>query len=253
MCAGAIAQNTTEPEINTDRPTVTPSPLVVPQNYIQVENGLVLRKEFRGSSFNVPQTLVRLGVLPKTELRLVAPNYFLIKGNQSSISGTADMSVAIKQQLGPLPGNIQLAVIPGLTVPTGSAAFSTDKVDPFVQLTAAKSLSANWTLGSAQSLFVQTEEAEAQAQGISSRRKNIIYQPTCVLFRKLGPRADLFFEYAGNFARRRISDQVLDSGCVFRFRRNQQVGIRTGVGFTKASPVVFVELGYSFLLGKIIK
>ncbi len=248
----ATAQTVTGPEIVTDRPTITPAPFVVPPNYIQAENGLVLRKEYRGGSFNVPQTLIRLGVLPRTELRLTVPNYFLIRGGQNDVSGVNDMTIGMKAQLGPLPGKIDLAVIPGFAVPTGSASLTTNAVDPFVQITASRKLSENWTIGSAHSIFLQTEAAETQTQGISSRTKNVIYQPTCVFFRKLGPKADLFAEYAGNFTKGKLSDQILDSGAVYRFRRNQQLGIRAGVGLTKASPTVFVELGYSLLLGKLI-
>lgn len=248
----AMAQLAPGPEIVTDRPTVTPAPFVVPPNYIQAENGLALRKEHSGGSFNVPQTLVRLGVLPRVELRLTVPNYFLIKGGQNDLSGVNDMSVGTKVQLGPLPGKIDFAVIPGFTIPTGSTSLSTNAVDPFIQFTASRKLSENWTIGSAHSIFMQTEASETQTQGISTARKNVIYQPTCVFFRKLGPRADLFAEYAGNFAMAKLSDQIIDSGAVYRFRRNQQIGIRAGVGLTRASPTAFVEFGYSFLLGKII-
>ncbi|NJL70487.1 MAG: transporter [Candidatus Competibacteraceae bacterium] len=241
------------PEIVTDRPTVTPAPFVVPTNYVQAENGLVLRKEHAGGSFNVPQTQIRLGVLPRTELRLAVPNYFLIRGGQENISAVADMSVGVKIQLGPLPGKIDLAVIPGFTMPTGSKALTTGAVDPFVQITAARRLSENWTLGSAHSIFLQTEAAETQVQGVTTNQRSVIYQPTCVLFRKLGPRADLFTEYAGNFTKGKLSDQIMDAGAVYRFRRNQQLGIRLGAGLTKASPTAFVEFGYSFLLGKIIR
>jgi len=247
------AQSSSDPEIKTDRPTVTPSPYVVPPSYIQAENGLALRKEYRGSSFNVPQTLVRLGILPRTELRLVVPNYFFIRGGQSTISGVADMSLGAKVHLGPLPGKIDLAIIPGFTVPTGSALLTTDAVDPFVQITLARKFFQNWTIGSAQSIFMQTEEAESQAQGISTNKKNVIYQPTMVVFRKIGLKADLFSEYVGNFTKGKLSDQIIDAGVVYRFRRNQQLGMRTGVGFTKVSPTVFIEFGYSFLLGKIFR
>lgn len=249
----ALAQSAPPPEIVTDRPTITPAPFVVPVNYIQAENGLALRKEYRGKSFNAPQTLVRLGVLPRAELRLTVPNYFLIEGAGDHISAVNDISVGAKIQVGPLPGKIDLAIIPGFTVPTGSPSLTTNAVDPFIQFTASRRVSANWTIGSAQSVFVQTEESEAQAQGITSKRKKAVYQPTLIVFRKLGPHADFFSEYAGNFAKGRMPDQIIDAGAVYRFRRNQQLGIRTGVGLTKAAPATFIEFGYSLLLGEIIR
>ncbi|CAN5299130.1 hypothetical protein BH11CYA1_BH11CYA1_22340 [soil metagenome] len=248
-----LAQSSPLPVIVTDRPTITPAPFVVPVNYIQAENGLALRKEHQGRSFNTPQTLVRLGVLPRLELRLTVPNYYLINSGETHISGVSDISVGTKIQAGPLPGKIDLAIIPGFTIPAGSKSVTTGAVDPFIQFTASRSISKNWTVGSAQSIFLQTEEAETQAQGVTSTKKNVIYQPTLVVFRKLGPHADLFSEYAGNFTKGKLSDQIFDAGAVWRFRRNQQLGIRAGVGLTKASPTTFVEFGYSLLLGKILR
>lgn len=241
------------PEICTDRPSVTPSPLVVPQNYFQAENGIALRKEHSGGTFNASQTQLRLGVLKRAELRLSVPNYFLTRGSAQDVSAVSDMSVGTKIQLGPLPGKFQMAVIPGLTLPTGSKALTSNAVDPFIQLTAAHQLSDNWSVGSAHSIFMHTEAAETQVQGITSTRKNIIYQPTCILFRRLGPHADYFLEYAGNFTRYKLSDQIIDTGAVYRFKRNQQIGFRCGVGLTKASSTAFVEFGYAFMLGKIIR
>jgi hypothetical protein len=247
------AQDAPGPEIVTDRPTVTPAPVVVPPNYVQAENGFALREEYSGSSLNTPQTLIRLGVLPRIELRLTVPNYYLIRNNGATTSGVDDMSVGFKAQLGPLPGRIQLAIIPGFTVPTGSKDLTTHAVDPFIQTVASKRIKENWTLATAQAIFIQTEEEEVQVQGISSSCKAVIYQPTCVLFRKLGHHADAFIEYAGNFTKQKLSNQIIDLGAVHRFRRNQQLDIRVGCGFTKASPAAFVEFGYSILLGKLIR
>jgi hypothetical protein len=251
--AKSQAQGTQTPEIVTDRPTVTPSPLVVPPNYVQAENGLALRKENRGRSFNAPQTQIRLGVLPRMELRLAVPNYFLVRGGEDNISGVADMAVGTKIQLGSLPGKIDLAVIPGFSVPTGSASLTTHAVDPFVQTVVARRISANWTLSSAQSIFIQTEAEETQVENFQTTWKSVVYQPTFTASRKLGPHADVFSEFVGNFARGRVSDQIIDIGGVYRFRRNQQLGTRIGVGLTTGSSTAFVEFGYSLLLGKIIK
>ncbi len=244
------SQNTSTPQIATDRPTVTPSPIVVPINYIQAENGLALRKQPNWSEFNVPQTLIRLGVLPRTELRLTVPNYFL---NHGAISGTADMSVGLKEQLGPLFHRFQLALIPGFTIPTGSRSMTSNAVDPFLQIVASYKLSNHWTFASAQSIFQQTVEEEVQTEDILLHRKQLIYQPTAVLSRKLGAKANAFIEYAGNFTRRQLSDQIIDIGGLYRLRSNQQIDVRFGVGLTKVSPTVFIEFGYSLLVGKLLR
>lgn len=242
------------PEIVTDRPSVTPAPTVIPQNYIQAENGLALRLDNGAGVFNVPQTLIRLGVLPKTELRLTAPNYFLIRGANQNLSGVEDISVGVKQQLGPLFKTFNLAVIPGMTVPTGSKSLTSRAVDPFIQIVFSQKLSKNWTIGGAQSLFHQTEAAIVQdVQFVATNKKAIIYQPTVIVNRNLGARANVFWEYVGNFERGETSDQLIDSGFLYRFKRNQQVSLRFGFGLTRPAPITFIEFGYSFLVGKLIR
>lgn len=248
------SSNTPGPEINTDRPTVTPTPFTVPPNYMQAENGLGLTKEHAGQSFNAPQTLIRLGVLPRVELRLTTPNYFLVRGGANDLSGVTDMSVGSKIQLGPLPGKLQLAVIPGFTVPTGSKVLSSNAVDPFVQIVAGRSLSKNWTVCSAHSIFLKTVVSEPQNDlEAPTSNQGVIYQPTFAFIRKLSPKADFFTEYVGNFQKSTLSNQIVDCATLYRFRRNQQVSARLGIGLTKASPTAFVEFGYSVLLGKILR
>jgi len=243
-----------EPVIDTDGPSVTPTPFTVPSNYIQAENGLALTKESRGRSLSVPETLLRLGLLPRAELRLVVPNYLLIQGVNPAVSGVSDMSVGTKIRIGPLPRKINLAVIAGLTVPTGSKDLTSNAVDPFVQIIAGRKLSENWTLRTAHAVFVRTQAEESQNQGqVQSVDKNVVYQPTCDLIRRLGPNGDCFAEYVGNFQRSTRSNQFIDAGVLYRFRRNQQLNARFGVGLTSNSPAAFVEFGYSLLLGKLLK
>lgn len=244
----------TGPEIDTDRPSVTPTTSTVPPNYIQAENGLALTKESSGRSFNVPQTQLRLGLLPRAELRFAVPNYLLVQGVHPAVSGVADMSVGAKIRIGPLPGRFDLTVIPGFTVPTGSKSLTSNAVDPFVQIVAGRKLSENWTIRSAQGVFIRTEAEESQNQGeVPSVDKNVVYQPTCDLIRKLGPKGDCFVEYVGNFQRSARSNQIIDAGALYRFRRNQQLSARFGFGVTSAAPTAFVEFGYSLLLGRLLK
>ncbi len=213
---------------------------------------MALTKESRGRSFNIPQTDVRLGLLPRAELRFAVPNYLLVQGVHPAVSGVADMSVGAKIRLGPLPKRIDLAVIPGFTVPTGSNGLTSNAVDPFVQIVTGRQFSENWTVRSAHAVFIKTEAEESQNQGeVPSVDKNVVYQPTCDLIRKLGPKGDCFIEYVGNFQRSTRSNQIIDAGGLYRFRRNQQLSARFGFGLTSNSPTAFVEFGYSLLLGKL--
>lgn len=54
-------------------------------------------------SYDFPESLLRYGLLQKTELRLVVPHYFYdLPAGRSATSG--DIALGLKQQLGPFHG-----------------------------------------------------------------------------------------------------------------------------------------------------
>jgi Putative MetA-pathway of phenol degradation len=79
---------------------------------------------------DLSETLVRFGISDRTELRFVAPNYFEALTGQNSDSGFGDFALGIKQQLGPLPGDVDLAVIVASSLPTGATRISSHGYDP---------------------------------------------------------------------------------------------------------------------------
>ena len=64
-----------DPEIVTDRPDVTESSIVVPKASLQVENGATWTTDHAFQTFDLSESLIRLGVATRTEIRLVVPNY----------------------------------------------------------------------------------------------------------------------------------------------------------------------------------
>ena len=62
--------------IVTDRPSVTDSSIVVPAGSIQAENGFLDNTTEALRTLDGPETLVRFGVLSKTELRFYVPDYY---------------------------------------------------------------------------------------------------------------------------------------------------------------------------------
>jgi len=65
----------TQVPIATDRPSTTASSVVVPPGSLQAENGFADTAEQRQTTSDGPETLLRFGRLPKTELHLIAPEY----------------------------------------------------------------------------------------------------------------------------------------------------------------------------------
>ncbi len=81
---------------------------------LQSENGLTWSAAHRTQTVDLSETLVRLGILRKTEARLTVPNFsstsFGKPESGKPESGFGDFSLGLKQ-LGPLPGGVDLSVI----------------------------------------------------------------------------------------------------------------------------------------------
>jgi hypothetical protein len=107
--------------INTDRPAVTDSSVVVPSGSLQFENGFADTVSQGQQTFDGPETLMRFGAASKTELRLTAPDYF---GQPGTSSGFGDLGVGLKQQLGSTPGGFDVSIVLSLSTPTGARGIS---------------------------------------------------------------------------------------------------------------------------------
>ena len=129
-----------ESEIVTDRPDVTESSIVVPVGSIQFENGFTLTGDHGPQSVDFSQTLIRLGILANTEFRFVVPDYIHGVGSIPTRAGLEDLAIGIKQQLGPLPGGLDLAMIVAASIPSGAHAVSSGGYDPFVKFPWSKDL-----------------------------------------------------------------------------------------------------------------
>jgi hypothetical protein len=136
-----------EPEIVTDRPDITESGIVVPKDSLQFENGATWTSDHGETTLDLSETLVRFGISDRTELRFVAPNYFDGLTGANSASGFDDIALGMKQQLGPLPGDVDLAVIVAFSLPTGAPRISSHGYDPFIKFPWSKDLKDGWSIG----------------------------------------------------------------------------------------------------------
>jgi hypothetical protein len=212
------------PSIATDRPSVTDSSVVVPVGSLQFENGFA----DTAGVIDGPQTLVRLGVLSKTELRFTAPDYF-------SNGGFGDVAIGMKQQLGPAAG-FDVALVLTLSLPTGARGVSSHGYDPSVQLPWSRALSSKWTAAGMLSVYFPTQRD----------RRNVTGETTFLIDRTLTGRWDAFLEYAGDFAERGGPRHLAHTGTSYRVTPRQQVDVHVGVGVSRAAPHHFIGVGYSF-------
>jgi hypothetical protein len=226
--------------INTDRPAVTNSSVVVPAGSLQLENGFLETGAGGQSVVDAPETLVRFGLAKTTELRFNVPDYFynLTTGNGVG-SGFGDMAIGVKQQLGPTHG-FDVSVIAFVSLPTGANGVSSGGYDPGVQVPWSRALSGNWTAAGMFSVYWPTYQSP---QG---RARNVTGETTFLIDRQLTKPWDAFVEYAGDFPEVGGSRDLLHFGTAFKVTRQQQIDFHFGVGLSLATVNHIVGVGYSF-------
>lgn len=240
ICCAQSPSNVTDPEITTDRPDVTESSIVVPKGSLQIENGATWTVDHGSETFDLSESLIRLGVSTRTEFRLVVPNY--IGGITGPVAtGFGDVALGLKQQIGSLPGGVGLAVIVALSLPTGASRVSSHGYDPFIKFPWSKDLRSGWSIGGMQSLFWNTD----------GKRRNADWQPTFYVEKEIAKPWDAFVEYAGDFTQRGGPREMAHFGTAYRLTPNQQVDFHFGFGVSSAAPRRFFAVGYSFRLDKL--
>jgi hypothetical protein len=228
--------NSAPPVIATDRPAVTDSSAVVPYGVLVVENGFLDTAELGHSVLDFPESLVRLGVGPSTEVRFTLPDYYQDSATGQP-SGFGDIEAGMKQQIPGVPWKFQVAVVLSLSFPTGARAISSHGYDPSVQVPWSRALSSNWTAAGMLSVYAPTQNGS----------HTVIGETTFLLDRQLTKAWDAFTEYAGDFPEAGGPRHLLHFGTAYKIGSRQQVDVHYGIGLSSAAVDHFVGFGYSFL------
>ncbi len=215
--------------IATDRPDFTESAVVVPKGRLQLESGLT----FSNQDLTLPELLARYGLSERWELRLGTPNR--VRNRPDRRWGWSDAYVGAKYQVGPLPGGIDLSLIPAIYIPTGSRGFSSRAVDPELKICYARDLSSRWSLSGMTHLFGATLDGQ----------RRFGTQQTVSFGYGITERFKWFGEYAGVWTKAQPSDQVLHTGFTYLLSENTQIDLHGGFGLTPAAPDAFIAAGYS--------
>src|SRR6266404_5199938 len=110
-------------EISTDRPDVTNSSLVVPAGSLQIENGFNSSARDGTRLVDGTNTRLRLGITQCLELLVDVPTYFAnVRGLEGS--GFSDVAPALKWQISPIPGKVDLSAVFGVALPIGSTGIT---------------------------------------------------------------------------------------------------------------------------------
>ncbi len=226
------------PPIATDRPAVTNSSIVVPAGSLQAENGFLATNTQGQNIADGSETLVRFGILQRTELRLYVPDYYYNLSGSGVGSGFGDLALGFKEQFGPLPGRFDVSAAVFVSFPTGANRVSSGGYDPGLQVAWSRALSSKWTAAGMLSLYGPTEE----------HSHNLTGEATFLMDRQLTGPWDAFVEYVGDFPERGGTRQLIHFGSALKLgkRQQQQLDFHFGVGLTPAAVNHFIGVGYSF-------
>ena len=252
LTAGAPMLGEVDYWIDPDRPHIADSSVNVPKGLMLQENGFQqLYANRKTGTFDFPETLMRLGVTNRTELRFNTPNYFsqsvqalnpnLGAATQSAV-GFQNMQAGFKRRLGPLgPSKFQIAVNPYISIPTGFYNQS-KRVDGFIKFPFSQEINERWDIEGMESFFDPT--------GADGHR-NFDWQNSLVLNRSWGRQKNVFIEYVGDLFEHGAMSNLIHFGGAYRPTRRQQMDVQFGFRITNAAPIAFFGFGYSFLLGSL--
>ena len=222
-------------EIETDRPDVTNSSLVVPTGSLQSENGVNLSARGASQTLDGTNSRLRLGVAPCLEVLVDLPNYFAAPRGQAG-SGFSNVAPAVKWQISPLPGKVDLSATFGLGLPTGTAAMTGTGAQPYLQFPWSYELTRDWGLSGMVTTFLRPSDPASK----------LTEEATFVVEHKFGERAALFVEYVGDFPDRGGPSHLINSGALYRVTPRQQLDFHVGFGLNHNAPDYFFGFGYSF-------
>jgi len=227
-------------ELVTDRPDFTESSVVVGKGIWQLETGTAYVGEADARAFAAPQALLRLGLTNRLELRLGGSGFLSERataGAEPTVGGS-DFEVGAKLTLlDEERAGFALAVIPIVSLPVGSEAFTSGGVDPTVKVTWSRELPSGFGLSGNFNVMSQTEDDSRVTRGAWSA--------------SLGH--DLFLGWGGyaevygfsSVERDGQAAWTFNGGLTHGFGPDRQLDVTVGRGMTAAADDWFVSAGFS--------
>jgi hypothetical protein len=221
-------------EIITDRPDVTNSSVVIPAGSLQIENGVNLSARDGDRVIDGTNTRLRFGIANCLEFLMDTPTYFANVGNPQN-SGFSDVAPALKWQISPVPGKVDLSAVFGVALPTGTTNIVGPGAQPYLQFPWSWELRSGWRLSGMFTEFFHPSEP-------TSKR---VTETTFAIEKQVTERASLFVEYVGDYPASGSPAQLLNSGGLYRLGPNQQLDFHVALGLNHNAPSYIVGVGYS--------
>jgi hypothetical protein len=245
----------TEPLV-TDRPDFTESTDAVPSGYVQLEMGYTFTYDREGEdrvrSHTMPEMLWRIGLFEDFELRIGWEGYTFEESQtltetdrgrpvlrETWSQGANDLSLGFKYEYCEQDGLVpHFGVIGEITVPSGSAGFSSGDVDPEVKLLWAYDLTEWLSVAGNVNFAVPTEDGHRFFQTAAS------VSAAASITDALGT----YVEYFGFYPASQHTDcaHYLNGGFTYLITNNFQVDVRAGVGLNEEAEDFFTGIGFAW-------
>jgi len=226
-----------ESPITTDRPDVTNSSLVVPQGSFQNENGINFSQRDGSREFDGTNSRLRWGIAPCFEILVDLPTYFAALNGPLN-SGFTNVTPAMKWQISPVPGKIDLSVTLGVGLPSGTKAIAGPGAQPYVQFPWSWELGGGWGISGMLTNFMVPADPT----------NKLSTETTFALEREFAERVFLFIEYVGDYHVHGGPGYLFNSGGGYRITPTQQIDFHIGIGLNANVPAYIFGIGYSFRL-----
>jgi hypothetical protein len=226
----------------TDRPDFTESALTVPKGLAQAEFGVTVSRMGSDRETAYGELLMRLGMGPKTELRLGIPSYMSSRVAGQRTSGFSDSSLGVKYNLvraGDALGLRQydVGVILATTLPTGASAYRENTLQPGFKILLASA----WTDKIALSGNLNYDYASEGGQRFSAVTSSFSVGYS------LTDRVAAYTEYFGTYpgGKGRENSHYLNAGLTYLCNNDFQLDARAGKGLNGIDDDTFFGVGAS--------
>ncbi|MEO6734562.1 MAG: transporter [Ferruginibacter sp.] len=223
-------------EIETDRPGETESPFIVPENFIQIENGFSIDKQNGESkTYKIPSTLWKYGLNERFEFRLIT-ELVSEKENNKTETGLKPLTLGFKVNICAEKGLIPMTSFIGHLTSTnlGSAAFHTPYFAPSFRFTMRRTLTEKISLG--YNLGAEWDGETAEPTFIYTLSTELSFT------KKLGG----FVEVYGFAPQDSKADHNIDGGLTYLLNNNLMIDISGGYGLTENARDNFLSVGLSY-------
>jgi hypothetical protein len=238
-----------EPELNTDRPSFTQSPTVVPRGTLQIEAGLQYQQsksdQFKTKEYLYPEALFRVGLLDWAELRLHTdykkehqhPLGVGTEPAEPDERGFEQVQLGAKLHLYDGKGAIPaIGFLGNVTLPVGPEEFRPPHAAPEGWLLFENKLSEKVELEYNAGYRKRKDQEEYRGEAIYSVSGNV----------ELTDKLTVFGEFFGLKPKAAAAENTVDAGLMLLLRPNLQWDLIGGAGVSQEAPQWFAGTGLTW-------